>query len=267
MQQTKKQTDMFDTSVFNIAEYQEYLTSDEYKKQQIEQFVDNQRLIKSLSLQNRGILLAFADCEKTKKLYNFVSKVWVNVLDNDTQEYSVEEIVNMALESDENIQFLNDNKNKNYFPSGKVFEDNSSHPVQKKLTKSKHLSKRSVNKQKTPMQTINYVYNAKSNSDRDDRLAEVEKRMKDLDYAVSVLALNQIDIGLELIKQSEDFKDVADRLSVVEGKINDKKKLKLYALYTAANKPTIKEMSKDLDVSERTVKYWLKELREVGALV
>lgn len=256
----------YDENNFNIKEYEDYLTSDEYKKQQIEQLIDNHRLIKSLSLQNKMILTSFSDCERSKKVYDFVKKVWVNVLDNNTAEYSVEDIVNMSLETEENIQFLHDNKHKNYFPSGKVFDENSNHPVQKKLTKTKHLTKRGVNKQKTPMQTISYVYNAKSNSDRDARMEEMENRFKELDFKVTALAMNQIDIGLEILKHQEEFKDVAERLSVVEDKIGDKKKLKLYALYTSTKKPTIKEMSKELDVSERTVKYWLKSLREVGVI-
>lgn len=267
-------TNSYDFSKFNIAEYQEYLTGEEYRKQQIEKLADNYRQLKSLQCENINILHSISDQEKNTKVVSSVSKVWNGVLETDTEVNTIEDIINMSLQTEENIQFLNDNKNKGYFPSGKVFEEHLLHPIQKKLTKGKYLSKRAVNKQKTPMQTINYVYNAKSNSDRDKRITDIEKSLAEAHYMISLLAVNQSDLNVsldnhstELQHQSLELNEVKQRLVSVEDRIKDNRKLKLYALYTSKKEPTVKEMAIELGVSIRTVKYWLKGLREAGVIV
>lgn len=251
----------------DMKEYDEYLNSDEYQKQRMEKFTDNYRLMKSLALENRGILASFSDSEKNKQLKDVVSEVWNGVLENDTELNSVEEIVALTLDTEDKLNLLLENKHKNYFPSGKVFEEHLDHPVQKKLTKGKYLSKREVNKRKTPMQTINYVYSAKSNSDRDARLAKIEESLAEAHYMISMLAVNQMSIGVEVMQQSKELDEVKERLALVEDKIKDKRKLKLYALYTSGKKVSSQELALEVGVNVRTIQRWVNELKEAELIV
>ena len=172
----------------------------------------------------------------------------------------------MSLETEELINLLLDNKNKGYFPSGKLFDNFVQHPVQKQLTKDKYLSKRAAKKSKTPMQTIKYVYSAKTNSDRDARLAKIEKSLADAHHMISLLAVNQLDIGEKVMEHSEEIALVKARLNMVKDKIKDNRKLKLYALYTSDKKSTHSELAAELGVGLRTVNNWIKELREMGVI-
>lgn len=249
---------------FNFEEYQEYLQSDEFKKQQLKRLVDNHRLRKSLDLETSSILSTFSDPIKKAKLYKAVSQVWNGVLESDTGVRTIEDIVNISLDTEECVKFLYENKHSNYFPSDKVFDEYLEHPIQKKLTKTKHLGKRQAKKQKTPMQTISYVYSAKSNSDRDDKLISIEKSLAEAHYMISLLAVNQAGLSLQVDQNNQQLCDVIERVALVEEKIKNKRKLKLYALHTSDKKPTTQELAEELGISLRTVKYWLKELRQLG---
>ena len=256
---------MFDNdSPIDIKEYQDYLTGEEFRKQQIIRLSELHREGRSLKHEQFGILSAFTDHEKNKRLFGVVNQVWGCVLDADTQKNTVEEIVSMSLNTEDDYVFLTENRNKQHFPSVDIFEQHIDHPIQKKLTKTKHISKRATKKQKTPMQTISYVYSAKSNSDRDARLLALEEQMKDAHYKISLLALNQVDIMNHSDTQSLQIQEVQSRLSVVEETIKDQRKLKLYALHTSEKKPSTKELSKELGVNVRTVRRWLVELRQQG---
>ena len=150
---------------FNIKEYQDYLEGDDYRNYQIARLKELHRESKIISLEKINILTSFSDSEKNKRLVEVVTDIWGGVLSTDTQNSTIEDIVSMSVGAQEDIDLLKESKNKPNFPSGDVFDLHLEHPTQKKLTKTKHLSKRAVKKQKTPMQTISYVYNAKSNSD------------------------------------------------------------------------------------------------------
>jgi len=251
---------------FNIKEYQDYLEGEDYRSYQIARLKELHRESKIINLEKINILTSFSDSEKNKRLVEVVTDIWGGVLNTDTQNSTIEDIVSMSVEAQEDIDLLKESKNKPNFPSGDVFDLHSQHPTQKKLTKTKHLSKRSVNKQKTPMQTINYVYNAKSNSDRDDRLLEIEKHLAEMDYKLSLLAVNQLDIGVQVDNNTTEMIEIKQRLSLVEDKIKDDRKLKLYAIYTSKKEPNISEMATEIGVSIRTIKYWLKELRKLGVI-
>lgn len=251
---------------FNIKEYQDYLEGDGYRQYQIARLKELHRESKIINLEKINILTSFSDSEKNRRLLEVVTGIWGGVLNTDTQKATIEDIVSMSVEAQEDIDLLKESKNKPNFPSGEVFDLHLEHPIQKKLTKTKHLSKRAAKKQKTPMQTINYVYNAKSNSDRDDRLLEIEKHLAEMDYKLSLLAVNQLDIGVQVDSQNTEISLIKQRLSLVEDKIKDDRKLKLYAIYTSKKEPNIKEMSAEIGVSVRTIKYWLKELRKLGVI-
>ena len=257
---------MFSDDKLDMVEYSNYLKSDDYRKQQIEKLADNYRILKTIEMENKSILCSFTDHEKNREIQGAVTKVWNGVLENNTEENTIDEIVAMSLETEELINLLLDNKNKGYFPSGKLFDNFVQHPVQKQLTKDKYLSKRAAKKSKTPMQTIKYVYSAKTNSDRDARLAKIEKSLADAHHMISLLAVNQLDIGEKIMEHSEEIDLVKVRLNMVKDKIKDNRKLKLYALYTSDKKSTHSELAAELGVGLRTVNNWIKELREMGVI-
>ena len=251
---------------FDFNTYQEEINSEEFKKQQLKRLSDNARLVKALEWENISILSSFSsDPEKKRKLQDTVSQVYTGVLESNTEEHTIEDIVGFSLDK-EDSDFLHNNRNYQHFNSTEVFEEHLEHPVQKILTKTGHLGKRQINKQKTPMQTLNYVYSAKSSSDRDNRLKDIEKSLAEAHHMISLLAVNQIGMTTQLDQHNKEFKEVKDRLSVVEDKIKDHRKLKLYALYTSNKKTTNKDLSIEIGVSVRTIKYWLKELRSLGVL-
>lgn len=251
---------------FNIKEYQEYLEGDDYRSYQIARLKELHRESKIISLEKINILTSFSDSEKNKRLVEVVTDIWGGVLSTDTQNNTIEDIVSMSVEAQEDIDLLKESKNKPNFPSGDVFDLHLQHPTQKKLIKTKHLSKRAVNKQKTPMQTINYVYTAKSNSDRDNKLKEIEKSLAEAHYMISLLAVNQIGLSLQVDQTNHQLTEVKERLALVEDKIKDDRKLKLYALYTSNKKTTNTELSKEVGVNVRTIQRWLSELRSIGVI-
>ena len=73
----------------------------------------------------------------------------------------------------------------------------------------------------------------------------------------------------DMIKQEDlveelDIEEVRSRLEIVEKEVKDARKVKLYAIYTSKKDVKIAEMACEIGVSVRTVKYWLKELRNTG---
>lgn len=251
---------------FNINTYQEDLFSEDFRKKQIETLTNNYRAMKTIEQQNLAILKSFSDPERNEKLIGVVDKVWSGVLETNTEDHTIDDIVAKSLNSSDLVDFLHQYRNKGYFPSGVVFDNHKDHPKQKLLVKGKYMGKRDCNKQKTPMQTINYVYKAKSENDRDQRMLEIEKSLSDAHYMISLLAVNQSEISNQLMRTSEEMQEVRNRLDAVESEIKDSRKVKLYAIYTSKKDLTIAEMSKEIGVSVRTTKYWIKELRNKGYL-
>ena len=74
--------------------------------------------------------------------------------------------------------------------------------------------------------------------------------------------LNIPDASLD----SEYSQNIIDQIYAVESEIKDSRKVKLYAIYTSKKNLTIAEMSKEIGISVRTTKYWIKELRNKGYL-
>ena len=69
-----------------------------------------------------------------------------------------------------------------------------------------------------------------------------------------------------LDQTNHQLSEVHTRLALVEDKIKDDRKLKLYALYTSEKKTTNSELSKEIGVNVRTIRRWLVELRELGVI-
>ena len=71
-------------------------------------------------------------------------------------------------------------------------------------------------------------------------------------------------IELEEPLEEQDIEEVKRKLEIVEKEVKDARKVKLYAIYTSKKYLKIDEMACEIGVSVRTVKYWLKELRNTG---
>ena len=71
-------------------------------------------------------------------------------------------------------------------------------------------------------------------------------------------------IKQEEIPKEQDIEEVKRKLELVEKEVKDARKVKLYAIYTSKKDLKIAEMACEIGVSVRTVKYWLKELRNTG---
>lgn len=71
-------------------------------------------------------------------------------------------------------------------------------------------------------------------------------------------------IELEEPFEEQDIEEVKRKLEIVEKEVKDARKVKLYAIYTSKKDLKIAEMACEIGVSVRTVKYWLKELRNIG---
>lgn len=250
---------------FDIGEFDEILFGEEYRKEKINKLAENYRKQKSLKNENLSILSSFSDPEKDKRIFHVTSQAWGGVLESNTINNSVDDIMFQTL-VEEDIEFFNQYRNKNYFPSGKVFEEHLEHPVQKDLTKKRYIGKREAKKQKTPMQTINYIYNAKHSSDKDDRLQQIEKSLSEAHRMITLLAVNQSDINSNIQHHSQEFIDIKQRLITVEKMVKDSRKVKLYALYTSSKKMTNQELADEVGISLRTCQYWLKELEELGVI-
>ena len=119
---------------FDIDEFDEILFGEEYRKEKINKLAENYRKQKSLKNENLSILSSFSDPEKDKRIFHVTSQAWGGVLESNTINNSVDDIMFQTL-VEEDIEFFNQYRNKNYFPSGKVFEEHLEHPVQKDLTK------------------------------------------------------------------------------------------------------------------------------------
>lgn len=251
---------------FSFEEYVLNIQSEDFKKEQLKRLFHNHRLQRTIDRENIAILSTFSDPEKRSEIFKSVCQVWSGVLESDTETSSIDDIINTTLSTEDSIKFLYENKHTNYFPTGEVFNKHIEHPVQKELTKSKHLGKRQANKQKTPMQAISYVYTAKSNSDRDKRLQEIEKSLAEAHHMISLLAVNQLGLTIQTENTNQQLLDVQQRLSVVEDKVKDDRKIKLYALYTSNKKTTNSELATEIGVNVRTIKRWLAELRVLGVI-
>lgn len=258
---TQKQESVLNDA-FSMQEHLDYINSPEFQELQKQRLIDNVRKQKTLEIEKRAILSSFADPEKKLKILDTVNTVWGKVLETNTEVHTVEDIVRLALERD-TVLFFNENKYSNYFPSEVVFENHQEHPIQKTLVKDKHLGRRQVKKQKTPLQTINYVYGAKSASDKEQRLNALEESLQDAHNKITALAIGQLEIQSKLNSLGSDVEEVSEELSRVQSMYKDRRKILAYILLTTQQHLTTEEVAEQVGVKDkRTIFRWLYEFKE-----
>lgn len=248
---------------FNINDYEDYLNSPEYKDEQMKQFYDNARQIKNLSSQNISILSGCSNPEMKKQLFEIVTNIYGEVLEADTEEHQLDDIIINALADDE-LKIYVANKNKDYFPSGKVFEQHRDNNQQKVLVKNKFLGKREMNTQKTANKTLKYAYNAKKGLDVKTRLLNVEKALIETQYVVNMLAISQMEMQEKIRENTISVEELQIKLGIFKQKFDHEGKQKLYVELITRGNLGSKYFSEQLGISQRTAKRWLLEFEDSG---
>lgn len=247
----------------NMTEYEDYLNSAEYKNEQMKLFYENARQIKNLSNQNISILTGCSNPEMKKQFFDIVSNIYGEVLEADTEEHQLEEIIENTLD-DEDLKLYVANKNKDYFPSGKVFDQHRNNQQQKTLVKNRFLMKREMNTQKTANKTLKYAYNAKKGFDVKTRLLNVEKALVETQYVVNMLAINQMEMQEKIKENTLSVEEIQVKLGIFKQKFDHEGKQKMYIELLTKGNLGSKYFSEQLGVSQRTAKRWLLEFEESG---
>lgn len=251
---------------FSFKELKEYLDSDEYKQDQIKKFVENQRLIKLLSKENISLLNTISDKEKSERLLNAVSTAHLIVLENKVEDLSMKSVLKDSFVDGEELKFLLENGNKSFRKSVDVLNKYSDHPVQKRLMKEKHLSKRKIKKSGTAFNHLETLHESKKScfsSDKISLLLEIQEKMR---ADQELLAQKYNELLIKTNNNASDVEEIKERLSSLEEKIKDPRKRELYVLKTSDKNFTTAQIADALQVSHRTVKYWIKELKSAGVL-
>lgn len=244
----------------NIEGYQLHLTSEEYRAAQRKALAVNYRAQKVLQQTTFNILKTLADPEKRDKLFSAVCTVHKTILEEENVNLEINAMLSQSFEEKDDLDFLLQNKHSKFYKAAEVFDRHVLHPVQKRLTKGRYIGRRTVKKQKTPMQHFNNLIEAKTKMSKDQRLEALEQAMEETRRTMALLANNQAELAGQL-------DDTQKSLSKLSETVKDLRKLKLYILLNNAKRviPT-KELAAKFEVSERTIKYWRKELRQEGYL-
>ena len=251
-----------DGVAFDIQALNQHLNSEDYRTDQLKALAENHRDQKILRQQQFNILLALSDPAKRERLFNAVCAVHQNILEvQDETSVSVDTVIQHSFDKPEDASFLMENKHSKFYRSAEVLDVHNEHPVQKQMMKGKYLGRRTVKKQKTPMQHFNHLVEAKSKMTKDQRLEALENSMQETRQMMVLLASNQVELA-------EQLGETQKSLATLQDTVKDLRKLKLYVIiHNNKGKPlTTKQLAKSLDVSERTIKYWKKELRDEGYL-
>lgn len=245
---------------FNIEGYKLYLTSEEYKTAQRKALAENYRAQKALQQTTFDILKTLADPEKRDKLFSAVCTVHKNILEEENANLEVSIVMQQSFDEKDDLDFLLQNKHSKFYKAAEVFDKHAEHPIQKSLTKGKYIGRRTVKKQKTPMQHFNNLIEAKTKMSKDQRLEALENSMEETRRMLALLANNQVDLAMQLDTTQKD-------LSTLQETVKDLRKLKLYVLICNSKKrQTNYQLANALNVSESSIKRWKKELREEGYL-
>lgn len=245
---------------FNIEGYKQHLTSEEHKTAQIKALAENHRDQRILRQRQMNILMAMADPEKRDKLFKAVSTVHLNLLEEQDANLEVDAVIQHSFDTPEDLAFLLANKHSKFYRSTEVLDLHNEHPVQKQMLKGKYVGRRLIKKQKTPMQHFSTLAEAKSKMTKDQRLDALEKSMEDQQRMLTLLANNQIELANQLGETQKSLFDLQQT-------VTDLRKLKLYVILCNSKKrQTNYQLAKALDVGERTINRWKKELKQEGYL-
>jgi len=240
---------------FNITELKEL-----ERDKEVQNVIAINQQMKYLQQQKMYSLSKLAEEGISDKMFQAVSKVHKGILDSEIERH-LSDILKESFEDKEELLFLLENKNKPFYKSSDIFDEYSSHKVQKVLVKDKLLSKRSIKKQKTAGQHITYVKQAK---DSVDRISVMQSELDELKELVLLNKSDNLKLKIAYSKVSEKVSSIEDDLSetirMLAGKINDQRKIQAFCMKQQDESLSNQSIAKILGVSKRTIERWLLEL-------
>lgn len=229
--------------------------------------IEKTRLISALEKERLAILFSMSnDEERNKKVLALMKRVHKALLES-SLDVSLDIILTETL-TEEEFNFLMNNKNKRYYSSGEVFEEHKLHPIQKDLVKEGHLSKREINTKKTPNQHIIYL---KGRKDLSEYTKRMEERMNNLENELSVvqnglisLHSNQMMLGSVLAGVIESVNILALKL---KDKVKDARKVSAWVMKNTKKPdgkyPSYTEVANALNMGRATVVRWIGEIDDL----
>lgn len=243
--------------VFSLSDIQ-----DKTREEHLKELFEIERQIKELNRQKVSKLCNIAQEGKSDKVYDSVRKVHKGILESSGTE-SVYDILSSALNTEEELNFLLDNRNNRFYNSSDIFDEFKDHPEQKSLVKKKHLNKRGIKRQKTPSQHISYVKDAKDTQSRFLRLElellSMKEKISIQDTRLQAVEIKQVLTEDKLDKVDIDLSCLATELS---SKVDDVRKITAYIMYKE-KKVSTALISKTMNIPTRTLQRWIKELSEL----
>ena len=228
---------------FNIEEYSNNYLNKEYKLKKLSEILKQKKLLKQ---QEISILASLGDPEVSKRTFEAMVIAHKGLLENE-KELDVKGVLEEVFsENKELLEHLEENKNKEFYKRGELFNLFEEHPMQKKLKRYKFLGKRDILKAKSANSCMKTVHKAKQNWNK-------EKEDEDLRKRILLLELNAVLTGSVLSGLEEDLAELGT-------KVKDQRKLLVYELYTRnKDKITLKDLASLVKVDERTIRRWIKE--------
>lgn len=261
-----QETEYQQSTDFTFEELQEYIGSEDYRKDQIKKFVENQRMIKLLSKENISLLNTISDKEKSERLFNAVSTAHLIVLENQVEDISMKSVLKDSFVDMEELQFLLENGNKSFRRSLEIMKQHQDNPVQKRLIKEKHLTKRKIKKSGTAFNHLETLHDSKKSCFSSDKISLLMQIQESMMADQELLAQKYNELLIKTNNNTSDVEEIKERLSSLEDKVKDPRKRELFVLKTSDKNFTTAQIADMLKVSHRTVKYWIKELKGAGVL-
>lgn len=209
---------------------------DSRDKQRLAEIYSNRKM---LAQEEIAIVSRYSNKERASKVYEMIVDLhgYIYECSIDEPQTLLDMIERFYNGDEEALEFFESNKHKSFYRSVQVYEQYADNDVQKKLKRDGRLNKRKIKKCNTANQHLTTVYEAKKGYDKDLRSLDTEHRLRVLEYKMA-----QVEEDLEATLKS--------------------KKEAAYKMYTDNKKLTYQDLGTIFDVSESTIKRWLRDVRE-----
>lgn len=209
---------------------------DSRDKQRLAEIYRNQKILKQEVF---SIIGKYPNKERASKVYDMIVDLHGHIYEcsYDESETLLDMIERFYNGDEESLEFFESNKHKAFYKSAQVYEQYADNDVQKKLKRSGKLNKSKMKKCNTANQHLNTVYESKRSYDKELLAADNERRLRVLE-----LKMAQVEEDLNATLKS--------------------KKQAAYKMYTDNKKLTYQDLGVIFDVSDSTIKRWLREVRE-----
>lgn len=205
-------------------------------KQRLAEIYRNQKILKQEVF---SIIGKYPNKERASKVYDMVVDLHGHIYECsfDESETLLDMIEKFYNGDEESLEFFESNKHKAFYKSVQVYERYADNDVQKKLKRVGKLNKSKMKKCNTANQHLDTVYQSKKSYDKDVVASDNERRLRVLE-----LRMVQVEEDLDAVLKS--------------------KKETAYKVYSDNKKLTYQDLGIIFDVSESTIKRWLRDVRE-----